>query len=259
MKLFLEQGEYIDMKPCCDSSLFEMGASIPDTAKDDWCLNDFGYFGGFAIQWKFVNGQEGPMAVYKYDQLWLGTSGTLLKLPSGKNERFMDGVTHYPASHDAKSFIATTTEHHRGKWIGHLLVYRLAETWELAHRITHSDYMRPIQFIDDNRFLVMKSDGLNSLDLSDGCMTPLVKIDNGIYSNAHLTSDRQSVAAVRAADHESEPTGIDLYHIGTQTTKQLSFGLNTITESELSWLDEVSVPIRVGNGMVSLNMSRRTT
>jgi hypothetical protein len=63
LKINLTQGEYTDMTPCCSESLFQRGSGISGTAKDSYSLNDFGYLADRKLQWKFVGGMEGPMAV----------------------------------------------------------------------------------------------------------------------------------------------------------------------------------------------------
>lgn len=251
MNIILEQSDYTDMTPCCGSSLFEKGATVPDSARDDWGLNDFGYFEGFPLQWKFVNGFEAPMAVYSYQELWVGSNGQLSRLPSNGKEKFRDSITHFPGTADSRFFVATTAEHKRRDWVGHLLVYDLSDC-KLLHRITHSDYSRPIQFIDNTRLLLLKPDGLYVLTVADGAIVPLIHADNCVFTNAHLSSDLTCACAVRAADHESKPTGVAITHLKTGVTTDLKFGVNANVNDQTNWLANCTIPIRVHNGMVNL-------
>lgn len=251
MNILLEKTDYADMTRCCGSSLFEKGAAVPDSARDDWSLNDFGYFDDFPIQWKLVKGFEAPMAVYNYEELWIGKDGHLLQLPSNGNEKFRDSILHFPASADLSFFIATTAEHKRGDWVGHLLIYDLPNC-KLLHRITHSDYVQPIQFVDNARLLVLKTDGLYLLSVADGTLTPLFVADNCIYINAHLSADISCACAVGAPNHESEPTGVTITHLETGVTTTLKFGSNTNVSDQAKWLVNCTIPIRVHNGMVNL-------
>lgn len=251
MNLLLEQGDYTDMTACCGASLFEKGAAVPDSGPDDWSLNDFGYFDGFPLQWKLAKGFEAPMAVYSYEELWVGTDGQLSQLPSNGKEKFRDTITHFAATADSRFFIATTAEHKCRDWLGHLLIYDLS-TCELVHRITHSDYVRPIQFVDNARLLVLKTDGLYLLSVADGTLTPLFVADKCVYTNAHLSSDLSCGCAVFAPDHESEPTGVTIAHLETGVTTNLTFGVNSNVNDQATWLHDCTIPIRVHNGMVNL-------
>ena len=239
------------MTPCCGSSLFEKGAAVPDSAPDDWGLNDSGYLDGFPIQWKLVKGFEAPMAVYSYEELWVGTDDQLAKMPSNGKEKFRDSITHFPATADSRFFVATTAERIRREWVGHLLIYDVPNG-ELVHRITHANYVRPIQFVDDARLLVLKADGLYLLSVVDGTLAPLSVADNCVYTNAHLSTDLSCACAVVAQNHESEPTGVAITHFDTGSTTTLNFGTNANVNDEATWLAGCTIPIRVHNGMVNL-------
>ncbi len=251
MNILFKQSDYIDMTPCCGLSLFEKGNAVPDSARDDWSLNDFGYFEGFPLQWKFVNGFEAPMAVYSYQELWVGSNGRLAQLPSNGEEKFRDSITHFPGSADSRFFIATTAEHKQREWVNHLLIYDLHDS-TLLHRITHSDYMRPIQFIDNARMLVLKPNGLYVLMVTDGTLSPLILAENCVYINAHLSADLTCACAVRATDHESKPIGATITHLATGVTADLKFGANAHVNDQARWLANCTIPIRVHNGMVNL-------
>lgn len=251
MNILLEQSDYFDTTPCCGSSLFGKGAAIPASARDEWSVNDFGYFDVFPIQWRFAKGFEAPMAVYSYEELWVGRDGQLSQLPSNGNEKFRDSLTHFPASADSNFFIAATAEHNGDDWVGHLLVYDLS-TFELLQRITHSDYLRPIQFADNARLLVLKSKGLYLLSLADGTLSPLSVAEGCVYVNAHLSSDLRCACAVAAPNHEAEPTGVTITHLEAGVTTKLKFGTNTDIDDQAKWLSNCSIPIRIHNGMTKL-------
>lgn len=191
------------------------------------------------------------MAVYSYEELWVGRDGQLSQLPSNGKETFRDSISHFPASADSRFFVATTAEHKRRKWVGHLLIYDLTHR-ELLHRITHSDYVRPIQFVDNVRLLVLKTDGLYLLSVVDGTLTPLFAADNCVFTNAHLSSDLTCACAVRAPGHESKPTGVTIAHLETGLTTTLTFGANANVNDQAKWLANCTIPIRVHNGIVNL-------
>ena len=240
------------MTPCCSFSLFEKGSSIADTAKDAYSLNDFGYLSDVNFQWKFVDGMEGPMAVYKFDQLWAGSDGALSPLPNNGKERYIDGVTHHPLSPSHKHFVATTSEHVKGEWLGHILIYELGKNWALKHRITPNEYARPIQFIDDDRVLMLHERKLSLMDVTTGQMNDILFAKFGIYSNAHISLDGECVAAVAARRHGVQPRGIDMVNLQSTQTGRLKFGKNRFVLSKPEWMANRTVPIRVHNGMVTL-------
>jgi len=241
------------MTPCCGESLFEKGSGIPETAKDSYSLNDFGYLSDTRLQWKFVDGAEGPMAVYKFSQLWVSANGEFSQLPSKRKERFLDGVTHHPLSADGRYFIATTTEHVRGKWLGYILIYEHRDTWTLRHRITPNEYARPIQFVDETRVLVLHEHRLSLLDVADGQSQDILNVKSGIYSNAHVSDDGECVAAVAASGHQAKPTGIDMANLQHGETGKLKFGINRFYLKKPEWMANRTFPVRVHNGMVTLS------
>ena len=252
MNILLKKSDYVDMKTCCDTSLFEKGAGVPGSARDEWALNDFGYLEGFPIQWKFVGGFEAPMAVYSYDQLWVGSSGELQPLESNGKEKYRDGLTHFPVSPDLKWFVATTAERKRGSRLGHILIYDLSQNCKLARRITYTEYSRPIQFVDKTRLLVLRENGLYVLSVISGEFSPLFKTENWVYTNAHLSSDRSCACAVRSKNIESEPSGVTIHNLEHAVTDLLNFGENPNVHDKSTWLLGCTIPIRVHNGMVNL-------
>ena len=173
-------------------------------------------------------------------------------LPSNGKEKYLDGVTHYPFSPDRKFLIATTSEYVRGKWLGYLLVYAFRDTWALHHRITPGEYVRPIQFIDDTRMLLLCETKLSLLDVASGKIHQILEAKSGIYSNAHVTSDGECVAAVAATEHGVEPSGIDMANLETLREGKLSFGKNRFLFNPPDWMGNRKIPIRVHNGMVEL-------
>ena len=121
--------QYRDMRGCCETSLFEKGKCIPDSALHDMDLDDFEYSGHFPVAWKYCAGFEGPMAVYNYDELWVRRRTQYERIPNPDKHHFLDLVTHYPycAKHDV--FIAMSKKKVGGEWVGMLNIYRYARRW----------------------------------------------------------------------------------------------------------------------------------
>jgi hypothetical protein len=112
--------------------------------------------------------------------------------------------------------------------------------------------MRPIQFVDNTRLLVLKPDGLYVLSAGDGKLEPLFIADSCVFTNAHLSSDGKCACAVRARSHESKPTGVTIWHVETGVTTALNFGCNTNVDDQAQWLVDCTIPLRVHNGMVTI-------
>lgn len=243
------QNPYKDMTACCEASLFEKSSAIKESARDDWALDDFGYFGTFPVEWKYCVGHEAPMAVYNYKELWVRVDGDFEKLPLEKDHYVLDMVTHYPYQPTRGLFFAVTRHHSRGKLHWYLNVFRRDGLWRLEHKLEGDEFGRPIQFWDGGTSLILqRSNSLALLNLDSFQATTIFDSGEASISNSHLTECGTRIGCVTVVGRDNDSLRFNLVE-RSGAFIALKEGENPVG---CIGTTPMVLPLRAGNGMVSV-------